>query len=132
MIGQLGDYEFEVSTESVRTFDGLKLSSSAAYTEHKVLGRKGVLEYTGLNASSASLKVSLNERLGVDVLEEIAAFRSYMEDGEAVIFMLGNEVIGADYWVIESLDEEYTEIDSRGRVIRAEVSLKLKEYIDDE
>ncbi len=132
MIGQLGDYEFEVSAETVKTFDGLKLTNSAAYTEHKVLGRKGVLEYTGLNASAASLKVSLNERLGVDVLEEIAAFRSYMEDGEAVVFMLGDEVIGSDMWVIEGLDEEYTEIDSRGRVIRAEVSLKLKEYIDDE
>ncbi|MBR0035212.1 MAG: phage tail protein, partial [Synergistaceae bacterium] len=50
----------------------------------------------------------------------------------AVIFMLGDEVIGSDYWVIESLDEEYTEIDSKGQVKRIEVNVKLKEYIDDE
>lgn len=130
MIGQLGDYEFEVSAESLRTFDGLKFSNSASYAEHKVLGRKGVLEYTGLNASSAGLKISLNADFGADVLEEIAAFYEYMNDGEALVFMLGGEVMGEDMWVIESLDEDYTEIGSRGEVIRAELSLKLKEYLE--
>ncbi len=132
MIGQLGDYEFEVSTESVKTFDGLKFSNSAGYTEHKVLARKGLLEFTGLNASTVSLKMTLNERLGVDVLEEIAAFYEYMNDGEALVFMLGDEVMGEDMWVIESLDEAYTEIDNKGRVIGAELTLKLKEYVSDE
>ena len=132
MIGQLGDYEFEVSTESVKTFDGLKFSNSAGYTEHKVLARKGLLEFTGLNASTASLKMTLNERLGVDVLEEIAAFYEYMNDGTALVFMLGDEVMGEDMWVIESLDEAYTEIGSKGRVIGAELTLKLKEYVNDE
>ena len=132
MIGQLGDYEFEVSTESVKTFDGLKFSNSAGYTEHKVLARKGLLEFTGLNASTASLKMTLNERLGVDVLEEIAAFYEYMNDGEALVFLLGDEVMGEDMWVIESLDEEYTEINNKGRVIRADLNIKLKEYVNDE
>ena len=132
MIGQLGDYEFEVSAQSVKTFDGLKLSESASWTEHKVLGRKGLLEFTGLNAGSLSLKISLNENLGVDPLTEIAALREYMKEGAAVIFMLGDEVIGSDYWVIESLDEEYSEIGSKGQVKRIEVNVKLKEYIDDE
>ena len=132
MIGQLGDYEFEVSTESVKTFDGLKFSNSASYTEHKVLGRKGVVEYTGLNASTASLKISLNEYMGVDVLEEISAFYEYLNEGTALVFMLGGEVMGEDMWVIESLDEEYTEIDNQGGVRRADITLKLKEYLDDE
>lgn len=132
MIGQLGDYEFIVSSESVKTFDGLKFSNSASYTEHKVLGRKGLLEYTGLNASSASLKVSLNERLGVEVLKEISALYEYMNEGTALVFMLGDEVMGEDLWVIESLDEEYSEIDNKGRVIRADLTIKLKEYLDDE
>lgn len=132
MIGQLGDYEFEVSAQSIKTFDGLKMSEGASWTEHKVLGRKGLLEFTGLNAGSLSLKISLNENLGVEPLEEIAAFREYMEEGTAVIFMLGDEVIGSDYWVIESLDEEYSEIDSKGRVRRADLNLKLKEYVDNE
>lgn len=132
MIGQLGDYEFEVSSESVKTFDGLKFSNSASYAEHKVLGRKGVLEYTGLNASTASLKISLNEYMGVDVLEEISAFYEYLNEGTALVFMLGGEVMGEDMWVIESLDEEYTEIDNQGRVRKADITLKLKEYIDDE
>ena len=132
MIGQLGDYEFEVSARSVKTFDGLKLSESASWTEHKVLGRKGLLEFTGLNAGSVSLKMRLDESFGVDVLEEISAFREYMTEGTALVFMLGEEVIGTDYWVIESLNEEYARIDGKGRVISAELSVNLKEYVDDE
>ena len=132
MLGQLGDYEFEVSSESVRSFDGLNFSNSANYTEHKVIGRKGVLEFTGLNASSASLKISLNEYMGVDVLEEIAAFYEYLNEGTALVFMLGNEIMGQDMWVIESLDEDYLEIDNQGGVRRADITLKLKEYIDDQ
>ena len=132
MLGQLGDYEFEVSTESVRTFDGLKIQEAATYAEHKVLGRKGVLEYTGLNAASLSLKISLNDFLGVEPMEELTAFREYMNEGTAVVFMLGDEVIGEDMWVIESMDEEYAEIDNKGRVRRAELSLKLREYLDNE
>ena len=132
MIGQLGDYEFEVSAQSVKTFDGLKISEGASWTEHKVLGRKGLLEFTGLNAGSLSLKISLNENLGADPLTEIAALREYMTEGAAVIFMLGDEVIGSDYWVIESLDEEYSEIGSKGQVKRIDLNLKLKEYISDE
>lgn len=132
MIGQLGDYEFEVSTESVKTFSDLRFSNSASYTEHKVLGRKSVLEYTGLNASTASLKVSLNSYLGVDVMDEISAFYEYMNEGTALVFMLGGDVMGYDMWVIESFDEDYVEIDSHGVVRRADITLKLREYIDDE
>ena len=132
MIGQLGDYEFEVSTESVRTFDGLKFSNSAAYTEHKIIGGKGLVEFTGLNASTASLNITLNERLGVDVLEEISALYEYMNEGAALVFMLGSEVMGEDLWVIENLDEEYKEIDNTGHIVRADITLKLREYINDE
>lgn len=132
MIGQLGEYAFAVNSETVRNFDGLKISESAGFTEHKVLDRKGLLEFTGLNAGSLSLKIVLDEFLGVEPLKEIAALREYMREGTAVIFMLGEEVIGDDLWVIESLDEEFSEIDNKGRVRRAEVSLKLKEYISDE
>ena len=131
MIGQLGEYAFEVSSQSVKTFNGMKIQEGASYTEHKVLGRKGLLEFTGLNAGTMSLKISLNEYLGSEVMQELAALREYMTEGAAIIFMLGNEVIGEDLWVIESLDEEYSEIDNKGHVRRAEVSLKLREYLDE-
>ncbi len=91
-----------------------------------------MLEFTGLNASTASLKISLNMAFGTDPLEEIAAFYDYLNDGTALVFMLGGEVMGQDMWVIESLDEEYTEIDFVGNVIRADITLRLKEYIEEE
>ena len=132
MIGTLGDYEFEVSSEKVKTFRDLKFSNSAAYTEHKVHGRKAVLEFTGLNASTASLTVSLDIAQGVDPMTEITRFYEAMNNHEALGFTLGGEVMGEGLWVIESLDEDYEVIGGKGEVLRATVSLKLREYVDEE
>lgn len=132
MLATLGDYEFEVSAERVRTFQGLKFSNSAAYAEHKVLGRPSLLEFTGLNASTASLTVFLDITQGVDPMEEISRFYEAMNNHEALGFTLGGEVMGRGLWVIESLDEEYETVSNKGVVMRARVDLKLKEYVEDE
>ena len=132
MLGTLGEYEFEVSTESVRTFEGLKFSNSAAYAEHKVHGRKAVLEFTGLNASTANLTIHLDITQGVVPMEEITQLYEAMNNHETLAFTLGGLVMGEGLWVIESLDEEYEQISNRGVVMRARVDLKLREYTDEE
>lgn len=132
MIGSLGDYDFEVSSDSVRTFTDLSFSNSASYAEHKIIGRKGLLEFTNLNPSTCSLNVSLSYETGTDPMEEISYFYEAMNEHEALAFTLGGEVMGEGLWVIESLEEKYTRIDSKGNVMAADLSLKLKEYLDDE
>ena len=132
MLGTLGEYEFEVSSESIRTFQGLKFSNSAAYTEHKVLGREALIEFTGLNASTASLTLTLDITQGVDPSTEITELYETMNAHEALAFTLGGLVMGRGLWVIESLDEDYEQVSSKGVVMRAKVDLKLREYIEDE
>ena len=50
MIGSLGSVVFEVSTERVKTFRDLQIQRSAKYSEHAIHGRKGLLEFTGLDS----------------------------------------------------------------------------------
>ena len=132
MLATLGDYEFEVSTGRVRTFNSLRFSNSASYAEHKVHARKGVLEFTGLNASTASLSILLDIMQGVDPMAEITRLYEAMNKHEALAFTIGGEVMGMGLWVIESLDEEYEQVSSKGVVMRARVDLKLREYVDEE
>lgn len=130
MFASLGDFIFEVSEQNVRTFTNLKFQNSATFTEHKILGRKGLLEFTGLNASSCSLDIHLEASLIDDLQEVINYFYEAMNEGNALLFMLGSDVMGEGLWVIEGLDESYSVINNRGEVLSADLSLKLKEYID--
>ena len=132
MIATLGKYEFEVSTEKVKTFTGLKFSNSATYSEHKIIGRKGLIEFTGLNASTANLTINLYAHAGVNPSEEITELYTLMNDHELLAFTLGGEVMGEGLWVIESLDEDYKTIDAWGEVLEASLNLKLKEYAGNE
>ena len=132
MIATLGKFEFEVSTDKVKTFSDLKFSNSAAYSEHKIIGRKGLIEFTGLNASTASLTINLDAWAGVNPSEEITELYTLMNDHELLAFTLGGEVMGEGLWVIESLDEEYRTIDSHGNVLEASINLKLRESVNDE
>ena len=129
MIATLGNYTFEVSAEKVKTFRDLRLSHSASFAEHKVIGRKGLLEFTGLNASSASLSLTLSASLGVNPSQEISEFYNLMNNHELLVFSLGGQVLGEGYWVIEGLDEEDKVIDNHGNITEATISVKLKECV---
>lgn len=130
MIGSIGEVIFEVDSEkSILTFDDFSMSHQASYTEHNVLSGPGLLEFTGLKASSASFIMHLDMSLGVNPDEQIRRLVSMLEDHEAVSFILAGIPLGRGLWVIESLDVKHKTIDNRGYTRVAEVSIKLKEYI---
>lgn len=131
MLASLGDFTFEVNAQNITTFTDLKFQNSANYTEHKILNRKGLLEFTGLNASTASLNIHLDSQVSEDIEGTISYFYEMMNAGEALLFMIGDNVMGEGFWVIESLDESYTRIDNLGRFLMVDLALKLKEYIED-
>lgn len=130
MIGSLGDVVFEVSAEKVRTFRDFQIQHSAKYTEHAIHGRKGLLEFTGLSASSASLSIRLDAGLGINPKEELNTLHEILTKHEALPFILDGEPQGDGLWVLESIGENYEIIDNHGTFIAVEVSLKLKEYIE--
>ena len=121
---------FEVSSERVRTFRDFQIQRSAKYSEHAIHGRKGLLEFSGLSASTASLNIRLDAGLGVNPKEELTALRDILNNHKALLFILDGEPQGDGLWVLESLSESYEIVDNKGAVIAVEVSLKLKEYIE--
>ena len=130
MIGSFGAVVFEVSSERVRTFRDFQIQHSAKYTEHAIHGRKGLLEFSGLSASTASLNIRLDAGLGVNPKDELTTLHDILKNHEALPFILDGEPQGDGLWVLESIGENYEVIDNKGAVIAVEVSLKLKEYIE--
>ncbi|MBR1658163.1 MAG: phage tail protein [Synergistaceae bacterium] len=130
MIGSFGKVVFEVSAERVRTFRDFQIQHSAKYTEHAIHGRKGLLEFTGLSASTASLNIRLDAGLGINPKQELNTLHEILTNHEALPFVLDGEPQGDDLWVLENIGETYEIIDNQGTAIAVEVSIKLKEYIE--
>ena len=131
MIGTLGDIVFEVSSESMRTFDGLNMQWGAKYAQHDIHGGKGLLEFTGLDPTNLSFKIRLDAALGLNPKEELEKLREILEKHEAVLFVLDGEPQGWDLWVLESLNEDHKIHDNHGTLKLVVVSLSLKEYVED-
>ena len=130
MLASLGDYEFQVSSEKVDTFKEVHFTESVSYAEHKVHNRPAILEFTGLNATSATLSLTLDEDLGVNPTERLAIFREAMNNHNALAFTMGGAVLGRGLWVIESIDVNPTRIGAQGKPARIDLNIKLKEYLE--
>jgi phage protein U len=130
VIGSLCDVVFEVSSENVKTFEDLSAQYSAKYAQHDTHGKKGLLEFTGLNPTTMSLKILLSAALGVAPKEEITTLLEMLNAGKAVPFILGGEPQGEGLWVIESMSVEHKALSDKGELVLAEVSLSLTEYAE--
>ena len=89
------------------------------------------MEFTGINASSASLTIKLEAGLGITPEYELDKLHELLETHKAVPFILDGKIQGWSRWVIESLEESHKIIDNTGALISAEVNIKLKEYLRD-
>lgn len=130
MIGSYGDIVFEVSSERVKTFRDFQIQRSAKYSEHAIHGRKALLEFTGLSPASLSINIRLDAGLGLNPKEELNMLYEVLNNHITMPFILDGEPQGDNLWVLESIDEKREIIDTHGTLIAAEITLKLKEYIE--
>lgn len=133
MIGILGEIPFAVTFDGrnikALNFSNLKRSGGANYEQHKRRGLKPSLELTDISLTNLNLDISLRSNLGVNPKELLAKLISYAETGEALEFVLGEDLIGK--FVIASYDAGYEYISNKGSVRKIDVSLSLNEYRDE-
>ncbi|MBQ7168441.1 MAG: phage tail protein [Synergistaceae bacterium] len=132
MIGSIGTVTFVASEDYLRTFRDLSVSRKASYAEHKIIGRHSLLEFTGLDAATCSLKVTFDAQFGLNPYEEMTQLRDLMTNHEPVPFVLAGEVIGLGLWVVESINANIEIVDNDGFIFRASADISLKEWVDDD
>ncbi len=128
-IGALGSIVFEVSSRKVRTFKDLKRTNKARYASHEIIGDKPLLEFLGPDAAEISFTMQLSAALGINPTQEAEQVRKLCESGEAMYFVLCNQTVGKNPWVIESVGESVDTIDNNGRVVVTQIDVTLKEYV---
>lgn len=128
-IGTFGPIVFEVSSTKVRTFKGLKRATKARYSSHEVIGSKPVLEFVGPDIEELSFTMQFSAAWGLNPQDESKKIREICEKGEAYYFVLNNQTVGDNPWIIESVSESVDAIDNNGRIITTQMDVTLKEYI---
>jgi len=127
-VGSLGEIVFSVSSEKIETITNLKISGSANYGKHQLHGGDTVLEFTGRDADTISFEITLAERLGVNVEEELEKIENAERTGEALTFVLGKKIIGKYKWVITKHTVNIKQVNRELAPVLASVSLSLSEY----
>jgi len=123
--GSFGDIVFEVSAESVKTWDSVKRRHMASFAAHDVAEGRQRLEFTGIELGSIDLQVRLDARY-VSPRHEIEALANTMGSGEPQVLVLGGKPYGE--YVLEGMTETWTHTDGQGRVMIARLTLKFREY----
>ena len=129
-IGSLGDIVFTVSAMKVLTFKDYKRSTKARTASHDIIGQKPVMEFLGPAGEEISFTMDFLTGLGVDPATQAKKLRTMCETGEAVYFMLGNECIGANKWIVESIGESADVVDANGNIVNSRVDVTLQEYVE--
>ncbi len=130
-LGALGDIAFTVSSNKVITFNNLKQNTKARYTSHAVIGQKPILEYIGPDLEEITFTMQFAMQVGVDPREEVAKVREKCQKAEPLYFVLNNQTVGENPWIIESVGESVDTVDNLGRIIVTEIEVTLKEYVAD-
>ena len=129
MIGALGDILFTVSINNVNTFQDFSRSSSGRWATHEVHMQKPKGEFLGPDLDSISFKMQLEATLGRNPRYDMEKIMEYSRNGQPLLLVIGGDAIGTYRWVVESVEQGYKNIDNKGNVLSAEVTVTLKEYV---
>ena len=128
LIGSWGDFTFEVSRESVKTFTGLKWDSSVKYATHDRHLKEPLLEFTVKDVESMSFSMLFTIFLGVNPIKEIAKLLQAMRRGEVHRLVIGPKAYGTSKWVITKVSSSLDKYDSKGNLLSSKVSVTMKSY----
>lgn len=131
LVGFLGTIPFIASRSTVRTFDNYQKKAEARWSEHSIIGKKPVLEFNGPGLEEITFDMLFKADLGVNPDKEVEKLAKLRDNGTVVDLVLGNKVIGDNFWVVQNVSQQVTFWSKFGHPLSMSVSVTLKEYVDD-
>lgn len=129
MIGTLGtSIVFEVSDDTVFTFDALERTVTGRWASHETMGKKPKSEFLGAENQAITFTIYLSALLGVPPRETMETIADMVENGTAEYLVIGSSVVGANPFRIMSVSEAWDKIYNDGEVAQATLSVTLEEY----
>lgn len=129
MIGSLGPINFLVTSSKIRTFDNFTRSSSSRYAEIDVMGKSPVLQHIGPGLDDIGFTMRFDYLFGLNVRWEVSRLSTLQREAKPHALVIGGLPIGRYRWVIESHEQVWEKIDAKGRLLTADIDIRLKEYL---
>ena len=127
IIGNFGDVVFQVSSETVQTFENLSWSSAAKYGSHALHMKTEMLEMTGYAPDEVSFEMFLSAFLGVSPEQILQALQQMLKKGTVASLVLGTTVIGKK-WVLTKIGRSFKHVYKDGTLVSCQVNVTLQEY----
>jgi hypothetical protein len=120
---------FNVSRNNKYIMDGLAWSSTLNTESQEKLKSKPSTYIKGEALMPLSFTIPLRVELGHDVRKEIESWEAILSKQSPDLFILGSKQIGKNKWLLKSVSVSDTEIDGKGNLRKATLSLSLEEYV---
>ena len=127
VMAQWGEMVFEISAKSLTPLTNFRTGFKIKNEETTDTSGTPPTNTTGRDTEQITFTVTYSGFDGSDVRRRFGAWRALI--GKVNIFYLGGEPFGAQNFQLESADLSACEIDSNGKMIYAEVSITLTEYV---
>lgn len=129
-IGNLGKLiVFEVSSYKILTFRNMTQTVKGRWATHAIIGSKPKSEFLGPELRGVTLTVFLSVNHGIRPRSTIEKIENAIESGTPFSFVIGGKQIGSNQWVITDMSETWSEIIKDGRLVSANLTLTLAEYV---
>ena len=129
MIGTLGKkIIFEVSDDTVMTFQNMSREVSGRWANHEALGVKPKPEFLGPGNQTISLPITLSAALGVKPRAVLETVEAMVESGTAEYLVIGTKPVGKNPFRLTGSSEAWDKVYSRGELAKATVTIDLEEY----
>jgi len=128
-IGTLGkDIVFEVSDETVFTFNGMTREVSGRWVDHTVLGVKPKPEFLGPGNQKINLPVTLSAALGVRPRKTLEMVERMVETGVAEYLIINCKPVGRNPFRLTGSSETWDKLYNHGELVKASLTITLEEY----
>jgi hypothetical protein len=120
---------FNVSGNNKYIMDGLAWSSTLSTESQEKLKSKPNTYIKGEALMPLNFTIPLRVELGHDVRKEIESWEAILSKQSPDLFILGSKQIGKNKWLLKSVSVSDTEIDGKGKIRKATLSISLEEYV---
>lgn len=120
---------FEVSDDKIHTFEEFTRDSNIRTAKHDIHLQKPKTEFLGPELDNVSFIINLKAQFGVNPRDEMDKLLILQRAGIPVVLTIGNKNIGMNKWTIVSLSQAWETVDNEGRLLEAQLSLTLEEYM---
>ncbi len=127
-VGSIGNVVFNASSRRLFTIDNFKQNISVNVSNHDIIGKKPVLEMTGLASDEITFDILLRKQNNINPQNKLKELRNMCDTGKVFPFLLGGKPVSSNYWMLTNVGVSTNYFGKGGEMISISVSVTLKEY----